>query len=353
MEMKVKKSRASNIELFRVVLMVSIIASHYVHNSGLLDVIYANPSSIKTVFLLIFGWCGKPAINGFVLITGYYMCTSSINLKKHLRLLFEVEFYNITIYLLFALFYNSFSMADFVKACIPITSISTNFVSCYIVFYLFIPYINILIKALNKKQHFSLLLLLLIVYTGFGTLPKIEVSFNYLSWFFVLYLLAAYIRYYPLPIFDNLKFWRGVFIVNWFFVIGSLLFCTQIGSLFGRKMAFYFVEDSNKILAVTTAVSAFLMFKNMDIKVNKIINTMASSTLGVLLIHANCDMMREWLWGDVLRCTEFYSSSLVYVHAILSVIIVYLLCTIIDFLRIRLIEVPFFNLVYKRRNTKC
>ena len=31
------KERSSNIELFRILLMLLLVASHYVHNSGLLD----------------------------------------------------------------------------------------------------------------------------------------------------------------------------------------------------------------------------------------------------------------------------------------------------------------------------
>lgn len=43
------------------------------------------------------------------------------------------------------------------------------------------------------------------------------------------------------------------------------------------------------------AVFAFLMFKNIQIPYNKGINTVAASTFGVLLIHANSDAMRKWL----------------------------------------------------------
>ena len=84
MKQKVKL-RQSNIELFRILLMISLVASHYVHNSGLLDRIYENPNDVKSMFLVIIGWFGKPAINCFVLITGYYMCMSEINIKKHFK----------------------------------------------------------------------------------------------------------------------------------------------------------------------------------------------------------------------------------------------------------------------------
>lgn len=71
-----RKERNSNLELFRIVVMLTIVAHHYVVNSGLTAIdgpILANPLSVESIFLLIFGMWGKIGINCFVLITGYFM----------------------------------------------------------------------------------------------------------------------------------------------------------------------------------------------------------------------------------------------------------------------------------------
>ena len=95
--------RNSNLELFRIVTMLVIIAHHYVVNSGLTPfVIWENYPSAKSLFLLFFGWGGKTGINCFVLITGYFMCTSQITLRKFLKLFLEVEFYNVLFFMVFA-----------------------------------------------------------------------------------------------------------------------------------------------------------------------------------------------------------------------------------------------------------
>lgn len=61
--------RNSNIELYRIVLMLIIIAHHYVVNSGIMDSITKqNALNYKSVFSSVFGW-GKTAIDCFVLIT--------------------------------------------------------------------------------------------------------------------------------------------------------------------------------------------------------------------------------------------------------------------------------------------
>ncbi len=60
-----KKHRDSNIELFRIITMLAIIAHHYVVNSGLSEVIYKEPLNSHSIFLFIFGEWGKIGINCF------------------------------------------------------------------------------------------------------------------------------------------------------------------------------------------------------------------------------------------------------------------------------------------------
>ena len=115
--------RNSNLELFRIITMLLIVAHHYVVNSGLAGAgspMQTNPSSLRTVFLYLFGAWGKTGINCFVLISGYFMCTSRITANKYAKLLFEVEFYRFVIYLVFVLTgYDQFTVSGFVKTMMP------------------------------------------------------------------------------------------------------------------------------------------------------------------------------------------------------------------------------------------
>ncbi len=79
----------SNLELYRIIVMLLIVAHHYVVNSGLMEVMMSQPTSGKSIFLSLFGMWGKTGINCFVLITGYFMCRSEITLRKFLKLLLE------------------------------------------------------------------------------------------------------------------------------------------------------------------------------------------------------------------------------------------------------------------------
>ena len=323
--------------------MMSIVAHHYVVNSGLLaadGVINSNPTAIHSLVLLLVGAWGKIGINSFVLITGYFMCKSSISLKKFLKLFLEVMFYRIVISCVFWITgYSAFSIKELIKIFIPIKNVSNGFTSAYLVFFLFIPFLNKLIHSLNERQHICLLLLCGFLYTFLGTVPYFSVTFNYVSWFIVLYFISSYIRLYPKKIYSNNAFWSIVLMIVTVLCAASVICCAFV---FNGNY-YMFVTDSNTALAVIEAVCAFMVFNNLKIKTSSIINTLASATFGVLLIHANSDTMRSWLWGDVLNVVGVHSQGNGYLHIVLSVLGVYFVCTAIDLVRIYVIEKPVFK----------
>jgi len=148
------KNRDSGIELFRIITMLIIVAHHYVVNSGLSDIlIESSEFSAKNIFYWFFGGGGKAGINCFVLITGYFMCKSNITMKKFLKLILEIIFYKILFFIIFTVSgYQDFSIKEAIRAVFPIFGIGTVFTSSYIVFFLFIPFINILINGMDEKS---------------------------------------------------------------------------------------------------------------------------------------------------------------------------------------------------------
>ena len=341
------KRRDSNLELFRIITMLLIVAHHYVVNSGLTapdGPIDASIMSHKSLFLLLLGAWGKIGINCFVMITGYFMCTSQITAKKFAKLICEVMFYKWIIYLIFLISgYEPFSIKTLYKAALPITSIHHDFISCFLIFWLFIPFLNILIKNIKERQHIWLILLCSFLYITLGTFK--QVTMNYVSWFIVLYFIASYLRLYPKKCFSNTKLWG---ILTFCFVVisaVSVVACAWIKTHYISKLSpYFFVTDSNTFLAVVVGVCAFMFFKNIKLKYNSFINTVAASTFGVLLIHANSNTMRQWLWKDTLDNVGHYYFSFMYLHAIGCVIGVFAICVVIDVIRINLLEKPFFKL---------
>lgn len=333
------KARSSNLELYRIIVMLLIVAHHYVVNSGLVDVMADELLSGRSIFFYLFGAWGKTGINCFLMITGYFMCTSRITVRKFLKLLFEVEFYKITIYAIFVLSgYETFSVSGCIKSIVPMLSLTDGFVSCFLVFYLCIPFLNILVHNMDRRMHGLLVLLGLFIYTVHGTLPWMSVSMNYVSWFCVLYFIASYIRLYLTNMLSNVK-WGGYAGLCILVSSISIVLALWISARTGKHVSQYcLVSDSNALMAVATAVTSFIFFKNLKIPYIKLINTIGASTFGVLLIHANSDTMRQWLWRDVVDCVGHYADELYWLRPIIAVLLIFTICIVIDYIRIKTVE---------------
>lgn len=127
----------------------------------------------------------------------------------------------------------------------------------------------------------------------------------------------------------------------------SVLFMAYLLSVGQPRRAYSYVTDSNTLLAVLTAVASFMFFKDLKMKHHKWINTIAASTFGVLLIHANSDTMRQWLWKDTLHNAERYYTSNACLYALLAVLGVFAICIVIDYVRIHTVEKWTFRVIDK------
>lgn len=349
----INKTRNSNLELYRIIVMLLIVAHHYVVNSELMDVMKEEPLSGNSIFFFLFGAWGKTGINCFVLITGYFMCKSQITVQKFLKLLFEVLFYNILIYFVFiACKYEKFSWGGIINI-IPCRYLCDSFVCCFLMFYLCIPFLNILINNLNKKKHGLLILLSLFIYTLHSSFPYMGVSMNYVSWFMVLYFISSYIRLYPCKYDRNTMFWMICTILCIVLSVASIISILWMNVRFGKDIFPYrMLSDSNVILALLTAICSFMWFKNIKLPQSKYINMVGGSTFGVLLIHANSDTMRRWLWQDLLDNVGHYSDEYFWLRPIVSAACIFVVCVVIDRLRIVFIEHPLSEYIKKKKFTK-
>ena len=332
---KKRIERDSSIELYRIVVMFLIVASHYVDTSGLLDLVDDKTSIAKLLYTYSFGAWGKSGNNCFILITGYFMCKSDINLKKFLKLIFQIYFYTIILNTIAVLTgYADVSVNLLFFTIFPFRDFSHNFVSGYVCLFLAIPFLNILIKNLTKRQHLILSILLLIIYTGVGSIPIVGIEINYFSWFVVLYIIAAFLRFYGFPLNIPHRLWGLILLSSLLLAALSIYTLVSVGKIWN-----FFIHESNKILAVMVALSSFMWFKDLKIGHSRVINEIASTIFGVYLIHSNSNM-KHWLWNEFLNVdAQFYSQYYV-LFSVLSVITIFIGCTLIDLIRIRFIERP-------------
>ena len=360
--------RESGIELFRIIVMLLIIAHHYVVNSGLASLdgpIFTNGFQAKSTMLLLAGMWGKTGINCFVLITGYFMCAKQVTLKKFLKLLFEELFYRFLFFFVFIFAgYETLSFGKIIKLLLPITSVEHNFTGCFLIFFLLIPWLTALVDHLNKKNHLKLIAVGFFVYTILGTIPGIDVTFNYVTWFSFLFIIAAYLRFYPVKILEDTEINTLLLVFGMIIAMVSVVVLFYVTtSSYGARLAsllklepgfilcYYFEYETNMILALVLAILAFCFFKNIKIKQSRIINTIAASTYGVFLIHTISDTMRNFLWQHLFNNVGAYYTGNIYLHLICTVLCIFAVGTVIDMMRRRFLEKPFFDW-YDRKEIK-
>jgi surface polysaccharide O-acyltransferase-like enzyme len=342
-------ARNSNLEFLRILSMLLIIMHHYsVHGAFVLD-----PGILTTnkVIVQILSAGGKLGVNCFILITGYFMIESSFKVKKLLKLVCEIFFYSA---ILFAIF-TAFGLADFsaklaIKSFFPTIFSIYWFATAYVVLYVFSPYLNVFIKGLDEKKHLNLILLLIVLWSVIPTFTTAAPGMSNLSWFMTLYIVAAYIRLYPNKWFekDKLNIWLAL--STYTLILSSFIFLDIIGLRINAVgiRATYFISMNN-LPMLFCAITLFLGFKNLKIKDNKIINGIAASMFGVYLIHDNY-FVRPFIWKNVFQNSAYYDSPYLIIHALIVTFLVFVACVVVDQIRIKLIEEPFFKLVDKKWN---
>lgn len=332
-------------ELYRIVTMLLIVCSHWGCGTELIQLAHAHQGEASSYFYYFLNMWGKTGINCFLMITGYYMCKSRITLRKFLKMYLQVVFWSLAISCIFELTnYHHFSLKDWILMLIPFRMVETDsFVQAFMVWWLFIPFLNILLNGMDRKAHLRLLGLIVAVFTGLYFLPDSFsfISVNPICWYSTIYLVAAYIRKYPGHVWrvSSASSWGWVTLACVAFSVASVFAIVAFSNRTGCFVSpSRLVVDSMAPMALAIAVSSFLFFKNWNIGHSTFINAVGATTFGILLIHSNSGVMRQWLWQDVFHCVENYDTPFYWLRALGGVGVVYIICSILEVIRIRTVE---------------
>ena len=342
--------------------MLLIVAHHSIVNSGVNELFdFSTMPSARQLFCQWFGMWGKMAINIFVLFSGYFMCKSRLTLGRALKLFLEVQFYAISLFVvLWLLGYESIS----VKRVFSLLNwfpmgINKSFTSSFLLFYLFIPFYNDLISALDSGRMLiltlGLVLSFVIPFTFFGN----HGVFCWSLWYVAIYFTGAYVRLYPSSWMSRNRICvpllslflcgtiSGVWIYSWNMSHSCGLPLKIVSTFFG-------IAESCSLTAWVLGLLFFLVFKNLKMPYIPFINAVASTTFGVLLIHTAGDSMRQLIWGSVVDVIGHYQDidCCYELYMVVAVVGVFVLCSVLDYVRIVLFERPFFRWFDGFRNLK-
>ena len=299
-----KRKRNSSFELLRIILMSLIVLHHIFINTNSLRKLnnnnYKKLIFWKYIILKIISNYGYLGNNAFIMISGYFSITkTNFNIFKFLYLIFEIyTYYYPSLYFGKKLNkkYKNIQFPNYSKNTIyfPILTKNGNwFIQIYLSLLLFLPYINTGLLSLNKQKYKNLVIIIIFFYCIFNSLLGFF-GFNSIIFkttplinLLLPYIIGGYINIYGL----YFKFIWEIFGIIYFplTIMSEIIFDTLAIKMNNYNFIRFHLNLSiymNSIISISGAMSLIFLFQNFKFYSKKI-NFIASSVLGIYLIHGN------------------------------------------------------------------
>ena len=319
-----------------------VVCNHTVSWGGLIEGALVPGTANWYLGNALFALC-LPAVNCYILISGYFLCACKFRLAKLVSIWLQAGFYCAGVYLIIGLFQvggTQFSLVELIKCMLVVTMDKYWFVTDYILLYCLFPVLNYIICGMNEKQH---MLCICVLLSLFSIIPNIVYVVDFsginggysLTWFCVLYMIAAYFRLY-IPKQGKWKKWMFPA-----YVVLSLTICAERFTayyvtplFFGRVVLTSLFYSYNSIVAVPCALALFQTFRGLEIRhsaASSVINLIAPLTFAIYLIHEQ-DHLRPILWGW-LEPAELAQSLWMVPYCLLCVMGIFVIGCVIEWIR--------------------
>lgn len=321
------KIRQSNFELLRIVLMLLVLLIHYVpvRIKDMTGGVNIADNVVQDVINLELRSLSIVCVNCFVLISGYWGIR--LKLKSFLNLLFQMVFWS-AVCVMFAITVFSATRVSLLHDFV-FNIASGWFPKSYLALFVVAPLLNSYIQGCSENVLLKYIGVFYLLSTIGGYLLRFD-DFNEgmsVMSLIGLYLIGAYLRKSSLKIFHLkavydllLYLGMGVFMV----VISILLICAGISS-----SPYGYLNP----IVILMSVYLFLFFKKFEIKNNRIINFLSASAFSVYLFHYN-----PLCFGGICKIWTYINLNYGVLSslglAILSFVVIYLFCVLVDRIRI-------------------
>lgn len=298
-------------DILRLVAMMMVTMLHITGHG--LEGVAIRPFCGAYWITLILNTFSLPAVNCFVLISGYFLSRKDTSLKKVGKLWLQVWTYSVAVYLVLCVMPDAnvhFNVSTLVECLFPLLSHQYWFFTCYLLLYLVAPILNKVIAAWQQQEYQRNLLMLIAV---FCLLPSINIwgdpfgtKHGYsLLWFSVLYLIGGYVRNYrlELPVHPAL-----------FYAVPLALLCVFNAAIAawspGADSVYEILRNLNGYnspFILCASIGMLIWTKDCTFRPGMqavgIIQKAASLTFGVYLLQDH-GMIRSVLWNDWVRLGE-------------------------------------------------
>ena len=349
------KQREVKFELLRILAMGMIITLHYLSKGGFLKPLTDRVTLTDGFAWFIEAFC-LVAVNVYVLISGYFGCTSKWNIRKLFTLWLQVVSYALVVgvFVLFSglIDRSVFNIYEGVKLICPVITEHYWFATSYFLLFVMMPFLKAGIEKLSQKEFGIIIVVLILLQSVMKSILPMHLPWDKLGydawWFVTLFLTGAYINKYEIAFLKN-----KVNCVAMYVVFSLMTFSVTMGLHYvyqatGSLSEFItYAYTYNHIFCLLASVGFFGIFMNVKEKewkqeIAKKITLLSGATFGVYLLHEHIWVRYQWpLW---LGAEHFQESPFFVLHLVVSVLAVYTVGTVVELLRQQL-----FRLITGRR----
>lgn len=331
-----RMNRSSNLELLRIFCIIAIIADHFTSQSGVVSFATLQESFFYSTIVSL----SRVSCSVFVIISAWFLVDKPFRIRRIFHTWFTVIMYSVPITLAARfVFHISVSKEAFRQAFFPVEESPLWFAGYYIVLVAMSPLLNILIRQVSKISMEIALYVPFVFIVLYSTIACWTGGvFTSDLWVMIfLYLLTGYLKKY------SVSFGRRKCLIS--FLIVETLVCSikaltsfyaglnlPLFDILKKYMVFYrgyFQTLPNLIIAY----SLFFLFKDLKIRNSKLINMLASASLGVYCLH-QVPVFYKYSWSHIFLAEKYSGRGVkTQIYTILVIFIIWLVGTLIELIR--------------------
>lgn len=296
--------RDYGIDLLKVVAMLMVVMLHIMGRGGVNEACAVNTHSVRYLVEQIWYAFCVPAVDCFVLATGYIMSRHVFKYSRIVKLWGQVVFYSFCMTAIAAVFcpWVPITWRDWINVVFPVATNQYWFVTMYVALFFTMPFLNHLLRTLSERDLNTMLatgFVLFSLYPAFAgaDLFVLHGGYSYL-WFVYLYLVAGYIAGRR-ERFDVKRPVLGVGVVA---LPVLSLFLQVIDSQFNKRFGISFGSwggySSPEVFAL--AVVLLLLFSSMRISavwLRNVVGFVAPGVFSVYVLHSNSIFRKMVCWN--------------------------------------------------------
>ena len=334
------KGRSSNLELLRIICMVLLIMHHLVVHGGSIGM---EGMTANRIFSLIVLPAGKICFNCFVAISTWFLVRSTFKASRFVKVWLQVLFYNLVFLgATFAIggeYAATLGWKNWLGAFFPMIGNSHGYAAAYLAFYLTIPFLRIVGDRIEKRQLTFLIVFLTVTQIMAGQLGFVtgytQPFASEILLFVLCYFISLYLQKYPFQWQSNTAILLAIVLGIWLFTA----FCRIFNGIYPANWFYMFfanIATGSEFSAfnILAGYALFLCFYKIKMPANKVINTLATTTFGILLMHDH-NYFRPVVWHVIMKTETWYYVPFVrfVCYMIVATLIIFVAGMLIDFVR--------------------